>query len=279
MVLRAHPTIPRDLTPEQACESDTDVLHASLLGDLTLRVRYWIMTRSILQTFASNRLKAGYDKLFYTPFSSEAAWTRVHPDKVITNTISVQTNEANPQTVTSRASSMSTSLDLTTPTSQCSPTNIVNPTVQLIALIQQSLQQNATMLAQNNSCLSPNQPQTQLIAYQFKPRRPPFPKWEGKLSTTPLFLAQIETYKDEAFYVSIHDWTQTTPMTRQFSIAIISDMLASLLTPISSMFLNDARFASDGITMLSSLITLLNPYSNENLLLAISDITRLEMRL
>ena len=45
------------------------------------------------------------------------------------------------------------------------------------------------------------------------------------------------------------------------------------------MFLNDARFASYGIAMLSSLLTHLNPYSNENLLLAISYLTRLEMRL
>ena len=45
------------------------------------------------------------------------------------------------------------------------------------------------------------------------------------------------------------------------------------------MFLNDARLASDGIAMLSSLLTHLKPSSNEKTLLAISDITRLEMRL
>ena len=45
------------------------------------------------------------------------------------------------------------------------------------------------------------------------------------------------------------------------------------------MFLNDARFASDGIEMLLSLITHINPSSNENLLLAITYLTRLEMRL
>ena len=45
------------------------------------------------------------------------------------------------------------------------------------------------------------------------------------------------------------------------------------------MFLNNARFASDGITTLSSLITHLNPSSNENLLLEITDLTRLETRL
>ena len=56
-------------------------------------------------------------------------------------------------------------------------------------------------------------------------------------------------------------------------------MLASIPSSISSMFLNNARFVSDGIKMLSSLITHLNPYSNENLLLDITDLTRLEMRL
>ena len=45
------------------------------------------------------------------------------------------------------------------------------------------------------------------------------------------------------------------------------------------MFLNDARFASDGIAILSSLITHLNPSSNEKLLLAITYLTRLETRL
>ena len=43
------------------------------------------------------------------------------------------------------------------------------------------------------------------------------------------------------------------------------------------MFLNSTRFASEGITMLSSLIAYLKPSSNENLLLAITDITSLEM--
>ena len=45
------------------------------------------------------------------------------------------------------------------------------------------------------------------------------------------------------------------------------------------MFLNGTRLASDGITMLPSLLTHINPSSNKNLLVAISDLTRLEMRL
>ena len=45
------------------------------------------------------------------------------------------------------------------------------------------------------------------------------------------------------------------------------------------MLLTDARFASDGITLLLLLLTHLNPSSNKNLLLEISYLTRLEMRL
>ena len=94
-----------------------------------------------------------------------------------------------------------------------------------------------------------------------------------------MFLAQIETYKAEDFYAGVHNWTQTTPTNRELSVAISSYMLASLPSFILSMFINGARFASDGIAMLSYLLTHLNPSSNENLLLAILYLTRLEMRL
>ena len=189
MALRAHPTIPSNLTPEQAFDSNTGVLNSLSSGNPTISVCYWITTLLILPTFAINRLEAGYDILHYTPFSSEAEWTRIHPDQVITKTIYVQTNETTPHTVTSQASSMSTSLAPKIPTAHGSPPNIVDPTVQIIALMQQSLQQNATVLAKFNYHSSPHQPQTQSLAYQFKPQRSPFPKWYGTLSTTPLFLA------------------------------------------------------------------------------------------
>ena len=43
------------------------------------------------------------------------------------------------------------------------------------------------------------------------------------------------------------------------------------------MFLNNARFASDGIAMLFLFLTHLNPSSRKDLLLSISDLTCLEM--
>ena len=45
------------------------------------------------------------------------------------------------------------------------------------------------------------------------------------------------------------------------------------------MLLNDTRFSSDGISVISHLLTRLNPSSSENLLLAISDLTPLKMGL
>ena len=95
----------------------------------------------------------------------------------------------------------------------------------------------------------------------------------------PLFLSQIATYKDEAFNAGVHDWTRTTPTSQQLNVKISSDMLALLPSSIYLMFLNDARFASDDTTILSSVITHLNPSSKENLPLAILDLTCLEMRL
>ena len=89
MALRAHPTILSDLTPEQSFESDTGILYALSLGNPTITLQYWITTRSILPKFTQDRQEAGYDALYFNPFSSEAAWTRLYPEQAISNTISV----------------------------------------------------------------------------------------------------------------------------------------------------------------------------------------------
>ena len=143
----------------------------------------------------------------------------------------------------------------------------------------QSLQQNAAMMAQLHYCPSPSPAPQPSLLYQYKPQRPPFPKLGGAPPTTPLFLAQIATHKAESFYYGVHDWMCTTPASGQLGVAISSDMLALLPSSISLMFLNDTRFTSDGIAMIYSLLTHLSPSSRENLLLAISELTRLKMRL
>ena len=280
MALHAHPTIPSDLTPMQAFDSDTGILHATLSDAPTLTLQYWVTKRLILPEFMQDRQEASYDVLYFTPFSTEAAWTRLYPENPILNTISVRLNETTPPFFPSLASSMSTSPTPATPPTYSYPSNKkVDPTTALIALMNQSLQQNAAIMAQIHSSpplLSALQP---LMSYLYKPQIPPFPKWDGTPPKTPIFLAQVTTYKAEAFYARVHDWTCTTPASRKLSVAIISHILASLPLSISSMLLNDARFTSDGITMLSLLITHLNPSSSKNLLLVISDLTRLNMQL
>ena len=64
--------------------------------------------------------------------------------------------------------------------------------------------------------------------------------------------------------------------TKHLSAAISAHVLSYLPHAIFLMFLNNARFASDRIAMLLSLITHLKPSSRKNNLFAISDLTRLK---
>ena len=160
MALCAHPTITSNLTPEQAFDSNTGIVHALLLGDQTLTVWYGIIKVSILLTFTRDRHKAGYDVLSFTLFYSEAAWTCLHTEQAVLNTISVRLREKNTQALLSQASLISTSPAPTTSPAHSSPWNkTVDPTTALIALMQQSLQKNATMIAQLNSRQTPHSPQ------------------------------------------------------------------------------------------------------------------------
>ena len=175
---------------------------------------------------------------------------------------------------------MSTYPAPTTPPAHSYPSNkTVDPTAVLISLMHHSLQKNATTIAQLNSRPSPQPAQQPLPLYQFKPHFPPSPKWYGTPPTSPLFFSQIATYKSEAFYAGVLNWTHTTLTNQQLIFAISSDMPALLPLSISSMLLNDKQFASDGITMISLLLNHINHSSNENFLLGILYLTRPEMRL
>ena len=156
MALRVNPTIPSDLTPEQAFESDTDILHSSLSGDPILTIQCSITSRSILPTFTQDRQEGGYNVLYFTPFYSEAAWTCLYLKQSISNTISFRLHKTNPRTFPPLASLISTSPAPTTPPTHNYLSNQkLDPTTALIALMYQSLQQNATMISQLNSCPSP----------------------------------------------------------------------------------------------------------------------------
>ena len=157
---------------------------------------------------------------------------------------------------------MSTSPTPVTPPTYSSLSNpSTTPTTALVALMQQSLQQNSAMMTQFHSRPPPTSSPQPLSHYQYKPQRPSFPKFYGMTPTNSLFLANFATYKSEAFYSRFHDWMRTTPANTHLSFAISSDIIASLPSSVSSMFLNYARFASDRIAILYSLLTQLNPSS------------------
>ena len=75
------------------------------------------------------------------------------------------------------------------------------------------------------------------------------------------------------------DWTKQIMADKHLIVIIIADMLAPLPCAVYSMLKKDTRFTSNGIAMLSHLLTHLNPSSSKNFLLAISDLTRLNMGL
>ena len=157
-------------------------------------------------------------------------WTRLYPDQPVSNMILVQHTETDPPTFHYLASSMSTSPTLATPPRHNFLSNPnFNPTTALVVLMQQTIQQNATMMAHMHERPSPPSAPQPPTSQQYKQQRPPpFQKWYGTPPTTPLFLAQFLTYKAEAFYSGVHDWTHTTQSSKHFSIVISADILVSL---------------------------------------------------
>ena len=194
MSLHARPVILSNLTPDQVFKSNTFILHALSSDVPTLTLQYWITTRSILPMFTQDSQEAGYNVLYFTPFSIEVAWTRLYPDQPISNTISVRHTEKAPSTFPSLALLISTSPTLVTTPSYNSFSNpTVNPTTALIALMQQILQRNATMMAHMHARPSPPLSPQPPTSQQYKRQRLPFPKWYKTPPTTLLFLAQVPT--------------------------------------------------------------------------------------
>ena len=147
MALQVHPTIPIDLTPEQAFEYDNGILHALLSEAPTITIQYWIMTRSIIPTFMQDQREAGYNILYFNPFLTKAAWTRLYPDQPFTNTISARLADMDSLTISSLSFSVSTLPTPVTPSKRDYTSNDpANPMAALITLMNQMLQKNAMMM-------------------------------------------------------------------------------------------------------------------------------------
>ena len=196
MALQACPAIPIDLTPKQVFESGTVILHFLSLDAPTITFQYWITTRSIIPMFVQNCQEAGYNVLYFTPFSTKAAWTRLYPNQPVTNTIFNRLAAADPLPLPCRSFLMSTSPTPETPPSHNSLSNApVKPTTALIAMIQQTLQQNGTLIVHLQNQPSPTSVQQTPIAPTYKPQRLLFPKCYRTPPTTCLFFTNVPSYK------------------------------------------------------------------------------------
>ena len=146
--------------------------------------------------FHQDFLENGYDIFYFTPFSSKAAWISLNPRQAITNKISQQHTEAEPPNITPHSLMSMTSLPLTHPNPpQIEP---FDQTTALVNFMTQQMHQNLALMAQLQRQASLTVPQM-TFTQNLKIQRPPFPKWEGMPTTKPLFLAQVENYKDEAY--------------------------------------------------------------------------------
>ena len=180
--LHVHPAIPSNLTPNQAFDSNTGILRALLSDVLTLTFKYWITTRSILTTFTQDCQEAGYEVLYLTPFLTKAAWTRLYPIQPVSNTISARLTETDTPNFPSLASSVPTMPTPETPTSHNSSSNAhVDPTTALIALMHQTLQQNATRMSHMQTRTYPLSVQQTPTTPTYKPHFPsPFQNGTGR---------------------------------------------------------------------------------------------------
>ena len=132
----------------------------------------------------------GYVILYFAPFSTKAACTRLYPDQPVTNTISSKLTETAPLPIPFLYHSMSTSPTPATPPTHNSPSNAPgDPTTALTTLMHQTLQQNAMTMTQLQTRPSTPLVKPTPITPKYKPCRPPFPKCYGLSPTTPLLLA------------------------------------------------------------------------------------------
>ena len=151
MALQVHPRT-SDLTPEQVFESENGILYSSLSNVTTINLHYWITTRSILPPFTQYWQEVGYNILYFTPFSTEAVWIRPYPYKPVNNTIYSRPTNTAPSSIPTLSSPMSTSSTPSTPPKQNYWSNApANPTTGLIALMHQTIQQNATMISHHQT--------------------------------------------------------------------------------------------------------------------------------
>jgi hypothetical protein len=91
-------------------------------------------------------------------------------------------------------------------------------------------------------------------------KAPPFPTFSGQMADAPAFLEALDTIKQHAyFHFQGCDWDTMDPSKMDQSIHIRMELLEKLPQEYKNLFINDARYKSDGFAMLTELIKVLTP--------------------
>ena len=101
------------------------------------------------------------------------------------------------------------------------------------------MMQQLIMLQQQQLAMAQNFTTATSTAAQIKYPTIKFPKWDGKRSTVPVFLAQLDSYKGDPYFAAVTDWTTTTIANKRESQRVYSDMLTALTQDQLSPFLNN----------------------------------------
>ena len=138
------------------------------------------------------------------------------------------------------------------------------------------MMQQLIMLQQQQLAMAQNFAAATTTAAQVKYPSIKFPKWDGQRSTVPVFLAQLDSYKREPYFAAVTDWTTTMQSNKREIQRVYSNMLSALSQDQLTPFLNNVRFANDGIAMTASLVKTINPSRPEHRLQDVMELSLLE---
>ncbi len=87
----------------------------------------------------------------------------------------------------------------------------------------------------------------------------------------------LRNFKQHAYFANVHDWTTKDPRNEAESLHLRSELLAKVPKNILPVFLNDSRYADDGFAMLARYITLIDPDSDSNRMLALEKLVNFDL--
>ena len=142
----------------------------------------------------------------------------------------------------------------------------MDPAIQMMSAAIYANQQSTSAVLQQ---LATNQAAT-------KPTTP-FPKWNSKRETVPIWLVQLDNYKGDVFFRSVFDWSQTLPNTAIQSRQVYTDLFRDGNLPKDELnqFLNRTELVNKGFETLALLVSFLNPDSPLNRLEDVQELTAL----